>query len=338
MSRIHKPKLTYAINKEGKLVHVNTVPNGNKCGCLCPNCKSELCAKNSGEIMEHHFAHIHGDECEGAVETALHIMAKEVLQETKQLLHPKIRIAHEPKIVNYEKVDVEYFDKETNLRPDCVGFYNNRQIWIEFKVSHKLDYNKIRKIIESKIDCIEIDLNGCKLDYNSVKEWITNKEEKIKWICNKNLNYAIKLKENPEINKDKEDSNSISLKYINEAKENLCRKFVKQEKFEIELQQNGSKKLYDLKSKKYGYKYCWKDAMLSNIAEKCDIIISRQENYNEDPDIIIINISHGNYRKKIETDFRLINLNINSSVEVSLLIYNPLEESNSCEFKGFKRV
>ena len=42
--------------------------------------------------------------------------------------------------------------------------------------------------------------------------------------------------------------------------------------------------------------------------------------------------------RNVLTDFRLINLKINLDVEVSLLIYNPLEESNSCEFKGFKRV
>ena len=43
-----KPYLTYALNKDGDLVHIDSVPNGNKCACFCPHCKSELCAKNGG--------------------------------------------------------------------------------------------------------------------------------------------------------------------------------------------------------------------------------------------------------------------------------------------------
>ena len=65
--------LTWAINQEGDLVHVDEVPNGNDCGCICPHCKSKLCAKNGGdgEKMIHHFAHLSGADCAGAVEALL---------------------------------------------------------------------------------------------------------------------------------------------------------------------------------------------------------------------------------------------------------------------------
>ena len=43
-----KAYLTYALNKEGDLVHIDGVPNGNECECFCPHCMSELCAKNEG--------------------------------------------------------------------------------------------------------------------------------------------------------------------------------------------------------------------------------------------------------------------------------------------------
>ena len=31
--------LKYALNAKGELVHIDSVPNGNDCGCVCPACK-----------------------------------------------------------------------------------------------------------------------------------------------------------------------------------------------------------------------------------------------------------------------------------------------------------
>ena len=67
-----KAYLTYALNKEGDLVHIDGVPNGNECECFCPHCMSELCAKNEGVYKVHHFAHLNGADCVGAIESALH--------------------------------------------------------------------------------------------------------------------------------------------------------------------------------------------------------------------------------------------------------------------------
>ena len=59
--RNFKPYLTYALNKDGDLVHIDSVPNGNDCACICPHCKSDLCAKNAGSESKkvHHFAHVY---------------------------------------------------------------------------------------------------------------------------------------------------------------------------------------------------------------------------------------------------------------------------------------
>ena len=75
-----KTYLTYALNPEGNLVHIDSVPNGNDCGCICPACKKPLQAKNAGRIKKHHFAHQSGVDCPTAVETALHLLAKEKIQ------------------------------------------------------------------------------------------------------------------------------------------------------------------------------------------------------------------------------------------------------------------
>ena len=74
-----KPYLTYALDADGKLIHVDSVSTGLACKCFCPHCKSELVAKNGGNRKVHHFAHANGSDCVGAIESALHKMAKDIL-------------------------------------------------------------------------------------------------------------------------------------------------------------------------------------------------------------------------------------------------------------------
>ena len=179
-----KVYLTYAINQDGDLVHIDSVPNGNDCACVCPHCKSALCAKNGGDgkRMVHHFAHLSGADCVGAVESALHKMAKDVLLETKCVYLPNRFDGRRGEQFHFDRVEVEFYDKDTKLRPDCIGYYGEKCLWVEFKRTHAVDTKKRGKIISAHIDCIEIDLNGCSLDPVTVKDFITNSAENRKWI------------------------------------------------------------------------------------------------------------------------------------------------------------
>ena len=40
-----QPYITYALNAKGKLVNVDSVPNGKACGCFCTYCGEPLLAK-----------------------------------------------------------------------------------------------------------------------------------------------------------------------------------------------------------------------------------------------------------------------------------------------------
>lgn len=179
-----KAFLTWALNKEGDLVHVDEVPNGNECGCFCPHCKSALCAKNGGDptIMIHHFAHLSGADCIGAVESALHKMAKDILLETKCVYLPNRYDGRQGGLHHFDQVEVEFYDKDTQLRPDCIGYNEDKCLWVEFKRTHAVDTKKKGKIISAHIDCIEIDLNGCNLDPIEIKQFITNSAERRMWI------------------------------------------------------------------------------------------------------------------------------------------------------------
>lgn len=180
-----KPHLTYALNADGKLIHIENVSTGLACKCYCPHCRCELIAKNSGNYKVHHFAHSKGSDCIGAKESALHKMAKDILQEHKLIMLPSIQQNGTNEPTTFNKVDIEVFDKELSLRPDCIGYTNNGNIiWVEFKRTHEVDVKKTTKIISAQIDCVEIDLNSCELDLIKVKDFIETSNEKRKWIYN----------------------------------------------------------------------------------------------------------------------------------------------------------
>lgn len=193
-----KAYLKYALNKNGDLVHIDDVPNGNECGCFCPHCKSELCAKNGGnnERRVHHFAHLSGADCVGAIESALHKMAKDIMMETLCIQLPDRLDGKHGEQLKLDRLEVEFYDKKTRLRPDCVGYYGNKVIWIEFKRTHAVDKKKKGKIISAKIDCVEIDINACELEPNAVRKFITTETRHRIWIRDTNINSIITYKSN----------------------------------------------------------------------------------------------------------------------------------------------
>lgn len=185
-----EPYLTYAIGPKGKLVHVDSVPNGLLCGCTCPKCNSELIAKNEGKHNTHHFAHVGNSDCVGAVESALHKMAKEILLEHKRVMMPSYP-SGASSLRQFSKIDVECYCKELALRPDCVGYNENgNALWVEFKRSHEVDTDKATKIQKAKIECVEIDINECHLDPDKLRAFIENSVEKRQWIYCKHATYT----------------------------------------------------------------------------------------------------------------------------------------------------
>ena len=67
--------ILYALNSSGNIVHVDAVPRGKYCGCVCPACEAPLVARK-GEVKAHHFAHANNQP---ACESALHATAKLML-------------------------------------------------------------------------------------------------------------------------------------------------------------------------------------------------------------------------------------------------------------------
>lgn len=71
--------LLFALDASGVLRHVDDVPNGAACSCICPSCKQPLVARNGGSKVIHHFAHRAGS-CKWAAETAVMLLAHGIIK------------------------------------------------------------------------------------------------------------------------------------------------------------------------------------------------------------------------------------------------------------------
>lgn len=191
-----KELLAYGLYVD-KLKHISEVENGLACNCVCPNCKCQLVAKNNPLNKKvGHFAHHSGKECEGAIETALHLLAKSILLKTKKLTTPKYHfdydLANRKSIfrpsqdLSFEKILLE---KSVDINrdkiiPDVIGELKGKQVYIEFANTHFIDDSKKTKLKNSGVVCIEIDLKGQLLDEISLASFLNTDTPLKYWITN----------------------------------------------------------------------------------------------------------------------------------------------------------
>ena len=176
--------LTYAIDINNQLVHIDSVKLGGACQCRCPHCQAPLDAKNGGQIREHHFAHAHGHYCEGAYETALHLLAKQIILELGGIMLPESDDNNKPHgFMKLRDIKVEKWDDTFKIRPDVEGIINDgRRIIIECLVTHKINDKKYKTIIDNNLLCVEINLNWLELNKESLQKFLTQESNDRKWI------------------------------------------------------------------------------------------------------------------------------------------------------------
>ena len=161
-------KLTWAVGADGELTNICEAKNGLKCACTCPACGRALIARQ-GKIREHHFTHASREECPYAVETALHLVAKDILTVRKELVLPAIKIPSRyvrPNSKGYlapqrrysiESVKIE--QRLGSIIPDVIVKISGRELIVEVTVTHGVDRDKLSKIRELGLSCLEIDLS-----------------------------------------------------------------------------------------------------------------------------------------------------------------------------------
>ncbi|WP_018153139.1 competence protein CoiA family protein [Leeia oryzae] len=158
---ISNPMITFALAEDGRMVHVEDVPTGIDCRCVCPGCKHRLIAKNAGREKAHHFAHETGSHAEKCAETALHQAAKQVVQDYKWLAAPEDSTHQQPTgNMHFSKVILEHRMTSVlgEVIVDCFAIAEGEPIAIEIAVHHKVDEIKTDKLKHLSIRTLEIDL------------------------------------------------------------------------------------------------------------------------------------------------------------------------------------
>lgn len=161
--------LKYGLLNE-KLVHISEVVSGLECNCVCPHCGSRLIARKGNE-KTHHFAHYKLADCNHGTETALHIMAKNIIAQTKQIFVP---LVHKDiygnsgggKVVAFEKAELEKQLSDT-VRSDVLLSNGDRFLNVEIKVTHEIDLNKKIELFNLGIPTIEIDFSDIKSNFTT---------------------------------------------------------------------------------------------------------------------------------------------------------------------------
>lgn len=213
-------KLQYGL-RDNKIISIwdlKEEDRGLKCNCVCPGCGIKLLARLGSGKKQRHFSHDKDAKCniQAAQQTALHILAKEIIEEEKTVKFPPVVMPFEqtnsykkygeylrlqhlyhafdlPDQLEYKKASIVNFDsvtlekKVSSFIPDVIAFKGDKPCIIEIAVTHFIDENKEKKIKELKLPVLEIDISslmGEVLDKEVLKDIIINKIENKKWVYN----------------------------------------------------------------------------------------------------------------------------------------------------------
>ena len=159
---------------DGELIHISEVKSGLAENCLCPKCGSFLVAKK-GDIRKHHFAHYNFENCLGAQETAIHLLAKEILLQEKCVSLVSSATTDTHNLLRFNKLSIEV--RGHGLVFDAVGYGEVNDLAIEIKVTHEVDSRKREIVVNNGIRMIEIDLSeflSCEFTREEIKHAVIN--------------------------------------------------------------------------------------------------------------------------------------------------------------------
>tara|TARA_Y100000816_G_scaffold292197_1_gene286338 strand:- start:1534 stop:2793 length:1260 start_codon:yes stop_codon:yes gene_type:complete len=194
-------KWAYQINSRGerKLVHVDNVDNGIACNCICTKCFSKLKAIANVEGVSYkkvsHFAHVNETSCKG--ETLAHIEAKNIIEKEGYLWLPRYigKGNYDTTKVHFDEVLVEEKINNSNYSADLWCIYEEKSIAVEIVVTHDLDEQKRKFLVENKIDTLSIYIGSSlqKEQYNDLPKDFTNlvlKKSTREWDINEEIDIA----------------------------------------------------------------------------------------------------------------------------------------------------
>lgn len=185
-------KLPFGL-RDGVLTHVGEVEAGKACGCTCPGCGAPLVAKKGTKVV-HHFAHATGADCEHAVETALHLAAKNTIERAGYFVVPRVRLdfgSHKKpwllsgaQRVVPEAVVLEH--RMGGVVPDVVLIVGGKPLLVEVAVTHFVDEEKRARLAAMDLSTVEVSLSHLARDTSegAIAAAVVDGVEHKRWIHN----------------------------------------------------------------------------------------------------------------------------------------------------------
>ena len=156
---------SWAEDAQGKMVHVDDVPRGLACGCVCPFCREKLLARH-GDIKEHGFAH-HSDNRRANLNicymVVLYKLAEQIIQTRKKIHAPSYYGIFKEKDIEFVDVKIDGRYEREDKQPDVIATTkDNQQYIIEFTFDYKVQHKQA--IDYKNLNCLEINLSNQTLE------------------------------------------------------------------------------------------------------------------------------------------------------------------------------
>ncbi|MBQ9994386.1 MAG: hypothetical protein IJP17_06710 [Clostridia bacterium] len=188
-------KLSYALSKDGRIVHISEAMRGTACDCVCPSCGDSLIAKK-GDDLVHHFAHISRDDCIGGYHASLCYAFMRGISRLRSLYMPpymKNRSIEDEGsgmtvIVPEAKIPIERVEmnKSRGVVTGLTAYCSGRPLLIRFLTSYSTSASKnLKRIAEVGLPMIEIDLSRQEMiDDSVIFDYLTKPSDEVYWIYN----------------------------------------------------------------------------------------------------------------------------------------------------------
>lgn len=186
----------YALDEKGKSIHINQIDeshNGLACNCTCPICGEKLIARKGHGGKAPHFAHQQDSPCthpEYIKQSTIHAMAEQIFLEEKEINLPSLSkqagnyIAHFFNGGKWQIEEVELEKKISDFITDIILKEGNEILLVEIYVTHAVDEDKRKKILEANLPVIEIDLSEFVHDDMTKEDLrlLLRESSRMKWI------------------------------------------------------------------------------------------------------------------------------------------------------------
>ena len=169
--------------RDGRVWAPSEVARGKACDCVCPGCLAPLAAKaQTSRRKRPHFAHLAQTDCHTGCETGIHLRAKQIIEDRRELLlpawigdllempnPPQARDdggqLHEGRIVEMPASRVALLKVQPecwlgSYKPDIYALDATGELLIEIRVTHAVDDKKAERVQARAHRMIEIDLSA----------------------------------------------------------------------------------------------------------------------------------------------------------------------------------